>query len=256
LIEFVIAEHVRANFPARAGSGNRHKLSETVALASRLAEQAFEETATEKSHPEQIACRRGFSYCCHMRVVATVPEIIALHDFIALNRSTNEVAALRRRIAALGEVTSGLTDEQWGAGYFPCPMLVEGLCSAYSVRPLDCRGYNSTNLAACEAAAKDYLEWDVPRDELLMSVNKSAQAGLLQALAREGYRPRLVELTAGLRIAFEDSTAIDRWIEGENPFAGAELDPSDPEQRAFLPWVPSDELRLAQSQDFEHTRDQ
>ena len=82
-------------------------------------------------------------------------------------------------------------------------------------------------------------------DGAQMSAFKSAQAGLMQALSHFGHRPRLVELTAALRIIFEDPLAIERWLGGENPFAGAELDPSDPEQRAFLPWVPSDELRAA-----------
>jgi len=82
-------------------------------------------------------------------------------------------------------------------------------------------------------------------DGTLTSAFKSAQAGILQALTGTGHRPRLVELTAALRIIFEDPLAIERWLTGENPLAGAELDPSDPEQRAFLPWVPSDELRAA-----------
>ena len=40
-------------------------------------------------------------------------------------------------------------------------------------------------------------------DHNLMAVNKSAQAGLLQGMTGAGYRPRLVELTAALRIVLE-----------------------------------------------------
>jgi hypothetical protein len=216
-----------------------------VAIAARLAQYAYEEVQRSVAGSQPVACRAGCSYCCHMRVVATVPEVIVLYNYIVSNFADNEIDGLRQRVIALDTKTRGLSDEQWGVGRFPCVMLADGMCSAYTARPLDCRGYNSTSISACRVAAEDYLEWDVPVDQDLMAVNKSAQAGILQGLTGGGYKPRLVELTAALRIVLEDPTTIDRWLEGENPFSGAELDLSDPEQRAFLPWVPSDELRAA-----------
>lgn len=216
-----------------------------VAIAAGLAQHAYEDVQRSVAGSQPVACRAGCNYCCHMRVVATVPEIVVLYDYVVANFTNSEIAALRQRVFALDTKTRGLSDEQWGVGRFPCPMLVDGMCSAYTARPLDCRGYNSTSISACRAAAEDYLEWDVPMDQELMAANKSAQAGLLQGLTGAGYRPRLVELTAALRIVLDDPTTIERWFEGENPFADAELDLSDPEQRAFLPWVPSDELRAA-----------
>jgi Fe-S-cluster containining protein len=245
LLEFAIAEHVRSLFPHRSDSGKRQSILTAVAAAAALAQHAYEKVQESETMSQPVACRAGCSYCCHMRVVATVPEIVFLYDYIVANLPGSEIAALRQRVVVLDAKTRGLTDEQWGVGRFPCPMLVDGMCSAYAARPLDCRGYNSTSIPACRAAAEDYLEWDVPMDRDLMAVNKSAQAGLLQGLTGAGYRPRLVELTAALGIVFEDPTAIERWLKGENPFACAELDLSDPEQRAFLPWVPSDDLRAA-----------
>jgi Putative zinc- or iron-chelating domain len=246
MIEFAIAELARSTFGGSALEGaNRNVVSNAVDSIAEFAERSYGRTQPEGNGREPIACKPGCNYCCHMRVVASVPEVIALADFIAANFPAGAIEAIRRRAAETDEKTHGLSDEQWGAGRFVCPLLAEGRCSVYAARPLDCRGYNSTSLAACRAASLDYGEWDVPMENAIMTAFKSAQAGLLQALAGTGRRPRLVELTAALRIVLEDAAAIDRWLAGENPFADAELDPSDPEQRAFLPWVPSDELRAA-----------
>jgi len=242
MIEFAIAEFARATFCEFVVEPKcRNALSHAVRAIAGLAEQSYGQMERATSSRQRIACKAGCSHCCYMRVVATVPEVIALADFVALNFSKAQFAAMRKRV--MNVKTRGLTDEQWGVAHHACPLLVDGECSAYAARPLECRGYNSTDVRACRAAAKDYLEWEVPMDAALMSTFKSAQAGLLQALTHFGHSPRLVELTAALRVIFRDECAIDRWLAGENPFAEAEIDLWDPEQRAFLPWVPSDELR-------------
>jgi Fe-S-cluster containining protein len=246
MIEFAIAEFARrALSGAPLEAAGRDVAARAVQSVAEFAERSYGGLPRQAADRPALACKPGCSHCCHMRVVATVPEVIALADFIAANFSAAAIEAIGMRVAETDEKTHGLSDEQWGAGRFACPLLAEDRCSVYTARPLDCRGYNSASLAACRAAFLDYGEWDVPMDGVLTAAYKSAQAGLLQALAGAGCRPRLVELTAALRIVLEDATAIDRWFAGENPFADAELDPSDPEQRAFLPWVPADELRAA-----------
>ncbi len=245
MIEFAIAEFTRRSLSERlARAPDGQAMSDVLRAAAESAERSSEMMKPPADH-QAHACRMDCSYCCHMRVVATIPEIIALAHFIALNFSAEAIAALRKRVIETDERTHGLSDEQWGAGRHACPLLVGKKCSVYAARPLDCRGYNSTDVKACHAAAKDYLEWEVPMDNSWTLAFKSAQAGILQALAGIGQRPRLVEVTAALRVVLSDSTAIERWFGGENPFAEAEIDCADPEQRAFLPWVPSDELRQA-----------
>ena len=246
MIEFVIAEFARRILSERPiGAADRQALSDVLQAAAEYAERSYEKMKPPDPGRRPHACKAGCSYCCHMRVVTTVPEIIALANFIALNFSAEAIAALRQRVIETDERTHGLSDEQWGVGHHRCPLLVDGKCSAYTARPLECRGYNSTDVEACRAASKDYLGWDVPMDGMWMLAFKSAEAGLLQALVGNERRPHLVEMTAALRVVLSDGTAIERWFAGDNPFAGAELDSSDPEQRAFSPWVPSDELREA-----------
>jgi Fe-S-cluster containining protein len=191
----------------------------------------------------RTACSKGCSYCCHMRVVATAPEVLRIAVFVEQTFSVEERAALTRRVAATDEQARGMSDEAWGKARLPCPLLVAGECSVYPVRPLDCRAYNSCSVAACRAAFDSYADWDVPVDIEHQSFYKSLQAGLLQALAGSGRASVLLELTAALRLLLEDPYAVARWCVGENAFAGAELGYDDPEMLAFLPWTPSDTLR-------------
>jgi Fe-S-cluster containining protein len=193
----------------------------------------------------RTACSKGCSYCCHMRAVVTAPEVLRIAAFIEETFSVEEREALARRVAATDEQAHGMSDEAWGAARVPCPLLVANECSVYSVRPLDCRAYNSRSVTACRNAFESYAKWDVPVDAEHQLSYKCVQAGLLYALAGSGRSAWLLELTAALRILLEDPNAAVRWCAGENVFAAAELAPDDPEQTAFLPWTPSDSLRGA-----------
>lgn len=243
MIEFAVAEYARKVLSRQftVDADDRAMLDVLLAAAD------YAERSSENMRPpadrKRHACKAGCGHCCHMRVVATIPEVAALVHFMVTNFPREAITAIRQRVIETSRHTRGMSDEQWGLGHHACPLLVDDKCSVYVARPLDCRAYNSTDVRLCRVAAQNYLEWDVPTDNSWTLALKSAQAGFLQAIAGIGQRPRLVELTAALRVIFSEARAIERWLAGENPFADAELADSDPEQRAFLPWVPSDELR-------------
>lgn len=233
-----LAEAARARVDGQLGAG----VDKAVVRAALDKLTAFGE-ADAGLADGGTACSRGCSYCCHMRVVVTAPEVLRIAAFVEETFSAEERAALARRVAATDEQARGMSDEEWGRARLPCPLLVAGECSVYTTRPLDCRAYNSRSVAACRDAFESYAEWDVPVDTEHQSSYKSLQAGLLQALAAGGRPASLLELTAALRILLEDPYAVTRWCAGENVFAAAELAPDDPEQQSFLPWTPSDFLR-------------
>lgn len=235
-----LAEDARAGVVVKLGTGVDNAnvcaaIDELIALGD----------ADAASGSCRTACSKGCSYCCHMRAVVTAPEVLRIAAFIEETFSVEEREALARRVAATDEQGRGMSDEAWGTARVPCPLLVANKCSVYSVRPLDCRAYNSRSVAACRNAFETYAEWDVPVDAEHQSSYKCVQAGLLYALAGSGRPASLLELTAALHIVLEDPNAAVRWCAGENVFAAAELAPDDPEQQAFLPWTPSDSLRGA-----------
>ena len=72
----------------------------------------------------RTACSKGCSYCCHMRVVLTAPEVLRIAAFVEETFSVEERVALARRVAATDEQTRGMSDEAWGRARLPCPLLV------------------------------------------------------------------------------------------------------------------------------------
>ncbi len=196
------------------------------------------------------ACHEGCSFCCHMRVVATVPEVLAIANEIRLHWDRREISTLTDRIEILNSKSHGQSDEEWGIRRYRCPLLVDGICSVYNTRPLDCRAYNSQSVSACRDAWKSYLEWDVPVNQHVLAIYKNLQAGVLNGLVSMGRSSRLVELTAALNIALKVEQVVEKWRDGEPIFEEAEIDPLDPEQLAFtdiegskVEWVPSDSFR-------------
>ena len=95
------------------------------------------------------------------------------------------------------------------------------------------------DVAACEAAAKNYDAWNVPLYFPQFSIFKNAQIGLLAALVQYGHDVELLGLIAALRIALDNPDAAGDWLAGKEVFRSAALPDSDPEVLALRPWTPT-----------------
>jgi hypothetical protein len=97
-------------------------------------------------------------------------------------------------------------------------------CSAYPVRPLTCRGFNSRDAHQCELFAQPGGKATVPTYVPQLRLTTFVLDGMRAGLTETGLPGDLLELTAALRIAFEVPDAFDRWRAGEAVFAPARLD--------------------------------
>lgn len=229
-----------------------HTVSETIGSLAQSADVVCAQQLSSGNPKDKPDCSDNCSYCCHMRVVATVPEIIRIYTWLNSQDFDGDLEALEKEISDTDRVAHGKDDDAWGIGRHKCPLLIDGNCSVYPARPLDCRAYNSTNKAACRAAMDNYAEWSVPNNSQVQAVYKHAQSGVLAGLESSGFKPRLVELVAALRVVLDDPGTINRWLGGENCFEQAETPADDPEQLAFSSefalatkagWVCSDAFR-------------
>jgi len=210
-------EAARALLAARAGAaGVLDAADHALAAAEGLAR------ALVVLQPgEAIACREGCLHCCYLKVSATPPEIFALADYLRRSWPPDALVALRARTAALAADPRLLSADEKARARLPCPLLTAaGTCGAYEARPLACRGWTSTDAAACERGLDDDSEPPLTNEKLSRET-AALGIGLLDALADTGLRSEVVELTSALHIALSEPHAFERWLRGEAVFSAA-----------------------------------
>jgi hypothetical protein len=153
-----------------------------------------------------------------LRVITTIPEVLHIAAAIR-DRTSTDQAAIRDRIAAHRTAVAGLDNAARRLTVVPCPLLHDGRCSVYPIRPMSCRGWNSLDVRACEAHYLDperQIRGEIygPQHE----VNVYVQAGMAAGLQAAGLPHDRVELVAALQVALDVPDAETRWLAGERIF--------------------------------------
>jgi Fe-S-cluster containining protein len=102
-----------------------------------------------KRQNRSVACFNGCHWCCHQAVFANSYELHFLSEQIKVKFSEEELSTLIFRTENKLAKTSILDETELLRFKSPCPLLVNGSCSAYSSRPMACRIYLSTKLETC-----------------------------------------------------------------------------------------------------------
>jgi hypothetical protein len=180
--------------------------------------------------PEPIACRDRCSFCCMAKVVVTAPEILRVVAHLRRTLAPEAFAALLERVRTADATTRGLSRAARLPARVPCPLLLEGSCSVYPVRPLVCAGWNSLDQGACERYfAAPEGQPSAPAFAPAYEVTSAVLAGLGGACFDAGLDGSLLELIAALRIAMERPSAEERWRRRLPVFALArDMEPGGP----------------------------
>ena len=194
---------------ARKLASNRNKIFAINAIRT-LHEQIDQLTEKIKKKPGlHFDCKAGCSYCCTLRVAATPPEVflIARHLKQWPAEKQNELAEkLKHHAEAARRVN--LEDH-----FLPCPMLADGRCTIYAVRPVMCRKYLSLDVEECkkpDACATEDREMVIKSSALIF--------GTGQAYSRTKLANQNHELGQALLVALTDPSAEERWYRGEQVF--------------------------------------
>lgn len=176
-------------------------LAGAVDAASTVADYADEAIAivTEEYRPK-LECSAGCSYCCRKPgVLVTVPELLRIAVHLRDAFAAGALDAVRARARDYVERLDGRSFDEPTDESFPCPLLDDDRCSVYALRPLTCRGYNSTSSSACEQAHASGGA-TVPLFALIKDASDGATVGTATALRDAGLNDALVDLGTALDV--------------------------------------------------------
>jgi hypothetical protein len=168
-----------------------------------------------------VECRKGCSFCCRLKVTGTVLEVVRIAAAIGAGRFPDR----RSVVLSAADKVAGLDDTQRLAGQVPCPLLIEGACSVYEIRPITCRALLSRSVSLCERQFDVSVGTDdnvpVPSPVTPRLLSACLINGQIAALRDLGLPSRPVDLITGLAALERDPNLFVRWLSGEDVFARA-----------------------------------
>jgi Fe-S-cluster containining protein len=178
------------------------RLETVISAAADAAQYADEAIGIVRDEYRPVLhCKEGCSYCCcKPGVLTTVPELLRILDHVQSTFRPDAVSALSQRARRYASQIEGRSFDDPTDESVPCPLLLDGRCSVYEVRPLVCRGYNSTDVDACRKAHEDADEL-VPIFSVIKDVTDGTTVGIAERLKSAGFNDSLVDLGSALNIA-------------------------------------------------------
>jgi Fe-S-cluster containining protein len=216
-----LADRVKALVVGTMSCGRNEAAA--LALASQalsLADQLIDYFESENHLPHPIACREGCNFCCFNQVEATPPEALLIGHHVAKNFSTEEKGGLMTRVTRSLNLKAGKSKKKIARlrHQLPCPLLMDGRCSIYPVRPLVCRAMHTFEAAACDQELKGGKlgpgAYYAHRYEFVWSISSGLQNGCREVGCQTG----VLDLTHALHDFFSRENPVERWISGEEVF--------------------------------------
>ena len=172
-------------------------------------------------HGVKVACARGCSYCCHLRVQVQPAEAFSLAAWLRRNASAARLGEVIAKLRANVERTRALGDEARKRTNMACALLGDdGACTAYEARPAQCRRYHSTSLDPCKAFYEN-PSLDKLESGLDQTVANNADIIITQArhaMRDAGLDHASEDMNVALLEALENPKAWRRWRDGKKAF--------------------------------------
>ena len=169
----------------------------------------------------KLGCTAGCEWCCYEKVLVYAPEVLRIADFVRKNFTDEQQASLFQRVKETDATTRGQPGEERVRSPVRCPLLVDGLCSVYAVRPVACRGASSFDADLCKRALTDRDAGSIPNYQPQFLILGQAGMGFRAGAFQAEVEGRSLELVAALRIALERPNAGERWVRGLPVFSQA-----------------------------------
>jgi hypothetical protein len=145
------------------------------------------------------------------------PEAVAIAAHIHATFTREEQAALGERIAAYRAAAAESPHPS------PmCPLNVDGKCTVYAVRPLNCRKWHSFAEPACRRLFRDGdRTTPIPRTPVRADESGLVWQSAVAAFSLLGLDLHELDLVPALELILADEDVASRFVAGEPLFAAA-----------------------------------
>jgi hypothetical protein len=109
-----------------------------------------------------------------------------------------------------------------------CPMLQDNSCTIYEHRPKACRQAASTDASICARSHRDLSQEAIPTPGAYVGSRAAYAMALHAALAQSAFEDASYEFNAALVRVLDTPDAEQRWLAGEDIFAGVPREPPTP----------------------------
>ena len=172
------------------------------------------------SSGSKIACCAGCFYCCHLKVDVMPGEAFIIADFIRTNFSTEKQQSVLTKAKSNWEKVEPMTYSEQFVANLPCPLLDNGVCSVYPVRPGLCRIHHSTKVEPCKESFEEPELLSQP-DYYVNNVRLATARSFIatnKALENLGFDTKAYDINGALIECFSNPHAEKRWRKMKSAF--------------------------------------
>lgn len=122
-------------------------------------------------------CKAGCDWCCQQLVVITnFDDGKAILKAVKKRLTKRELKVFKRSVREQAKLINSMAHEEAELLQWPCPLLKDGQCSVYDVRPVACRTVFSTDSNCCKAMleAEDFSELSNEHQRLADTISERA----------------------------------------------------------------------------------
>ncbi len=177
----------------------------------------------------RLACQKGCSLCCSLRVDVFAHEIFLIARHISRRFAPEKISTLLDRLSLHAQKVTAMTPFEHATTNLPCAMLEEGSCSIYEVRPHSCRRHHSQDFTACQYTFDHPSDLETPaahHRELYRALSEAMQHNI-EAYAEAGFDYTIYELGSAVHEALTDPESWTAWLERQNAFLRASITPTE-----------------------------
>ena len=177
----------------------------------------IENTINSRPAEAVIACEKGCSYCCSIRVEAFAHEIVGIYEYLNSSLNHQDLLLFKNKISSASQKNHHLSENQRIITNITCPLLDDdNHCTVHNIRPITCAAYHSMDVKRCiDMFENPTLTPPTTYYAVINSARDYFYSNYQSVLNSLNHDDSVYELTVTLDQLFKNPKFIKRWRKGK-----------------------------------------